>query len=139
MTHRQHYENYRSAKLSGIAQESNFKTHDGQDPMMLMDAEKREHEQKLAKMKADMEAVFTQKVSFIMCMSYGGCTKVVRLSARRLSQNSHSFNCCYTIKCFRHLITLLTIPINLVKGEAKGDQVLRPGSPCVLSISFSTQ
>lgn len=63
VTHRQHYENYRAAKLSGIAQDSNFKTHDGQDPMMLMDAEKREHEQKLRKMEADMEAVFAQKVS----------------------------------------------------------------------------
>ena len=62
MTHRRHYENYRAAKLSGIAQDSNFKTHDGQDPMMLMDAEKREHEQKLRKMEADMEAVFAQKV-----------------------------------------------------------------------------
>ncbi|EUB62015.1 Septin-7 [Echinococcus granulosus] len=63
VTHRQHYENYRAAKLSGIAQDSNFKTHDGQDPMMLMDAEKREHEQKLRKMEADMEAVFAQKVA----------------------------------------------------------------------------
>ncbi|KAM3181399.1 hypothetical protein ACTXT7_014460 [Hymenolepis weldensis] len=63
VTHRRHYENYRAAKLSGIAEGSNFKTHDGQDPMMLMDAEKREHEAKLRKMEADMEAVFTQKVA----------------------------------------------------------------------------
>ncbi|VDD79475.1 unnamed protein product [Mesocestoides corti] len=63
VTHRRHYENYRSTKLSSIAQDSNFKTHNGQDPMMLMDAEKREHEQKLRKMEADMESVFAQKVA----------------------------------------------------------------------------
>lgn len=64
MTHRRHYENYRANKLSKIAEGSNFKTVDGQDPMMIMDAEKREHEQKLRKMEADMEAVFAQKVGF---------------------------------------------------------------------------
>lgn len=65
MTHRQHYEKYRAAKLSGIAQESHFTTRDGQDPMMAMEGEKREHEAKLGKMKADMEAVFAQKVALV--------------------------------------------------------------------------
>lgn len=70
MTHRRHYENYRAAKLSGIAEGSNFKTHDGQDPMTLMDAEKREHEAKLRKMEADMEAVFAQKVGLVIFLAY---------------------------------------------------------------------
>ncbi|OON17469.1 cell division protein [Opisthorchis viverrini] len=62
VTHNVHYENYRSAKLSGIAEESHFQTRDGKDPMALMEAEKKEHELKMRKMEAEMEAVFEQKV-----------------------------------------------------------------------------
>lgn len=65
MTHNVHYENYRNAKLSGIALESHFQTRDGKDPMALMEAEKKEHEAKMRKMEAEMEAVFDQKVSQI--------------------------------------------------------------------------
>nr|VZI39109.1 unnamed protein product [Spirometra erinaceieuropaei] len=63
LTHRVHYENYRSAKLSCIASESQFQTVDGKDPMMCMEAEKKEHEAKMRKMEAEMEAVFAQKVA----------------------------------------------------------------------------
>ncbi|RTG81345.1 septin 7 [Schistosoma bovis] len=62
VTHNVHYENYRNAKLSGIALESHFQTRDGKDPMALMEAEKKEHEAKMRKMEAEMEAVFDQKV-----------------------------------------------------------------------------
>ncbi|VDN10572.1 unnamed protein product [Dibothriocephalus latus] len=62
LTHRVHYENYRSAKLSCIASESQFQTVDGKDPMMCMEAEKKEHEVKMRKMEAEMEAVFAQKM-----------------------------------------------------------------------------
>ncbi|VDP79245.1 unnamed protein product [Echinostoma caproni] len=62
VTHSVHYENYRTAKLSGIAQESHFQTRDGKDPMSIMEAEKKEHEAKMRKMEAEMEAVFEQKV-----------------------------------------------------------------------------
>lgn len=63
VTHNVHYENYRTAKLSGIAQESHFQTRDGKDPMSLMEAEKKEHEAKMRKMEAEMESVFEQKAS----------------------------------------------------------------------------
>ncbi|KAL7059934.1 hypothetical protein AAHC03_09962 [Spirometra sp. Aus1] len=63
LTHRVHYENYRSAKLSCIASESQFQTVDGKDPMICMEAEKKEHEAKMRKMEAEMEAVFAQKVA----------------------------------------------------------------------------
>ncbi|KAF7255567.1 hypothetical protein EG68_07228 [Paragonimus skrjabini miyazakii] len=62
VTHRVHYENYRTAKLSGIAQDSHFQTRDGKDPMALMEAEKKEHEVRMRKMESEMEAVFEQKV-----------------------------------------------------------------------------
>ncbi|THD20683.1 Septin 1 [Fasciola hepatica] len=62
VTHNVHYENYRTAKLSGIAQESHFQTRDGKDPMSLMESEKKEHEAKMRKMEAEMESVFEQKV-----------------------------------------------------------------------------
>ncbi|CAL8107090.1 unnamed protein product [Calicophoron daubneyi] len=62
VTHNVHYENYRSAKLSGIALESHFQTRDDKDPMSIMEAEKKEHELKMRKMEAEMEAVFEQKV-----------------------------------------------------------------------------
>ncbi|CAH8452286.1 unnamed protein product [Schistosoma haematobium] len=62
VTHNVHYENYRNAKLSGIALESHFQTRDGKDPMALMEAEKKEHEAKMRKMEAEMEAVFDQKI-----------------------------------------------------------------------------
>lgn len=61
-THCFHYENYRNAKLSGIAQESNFQTRDGKDPMALMEAEKKEHEAKMRKRELEMESVFEQKI-----------------------------------------------------------------------------
>ncbi|VEL25881.1 unnamed protein product [Protopolystoma xenopodis] len=62
-THLKHYEAYRFNKLSGIAQMSHFVTRDGKDPMLLMEAEKREHESKMLKMEKEMEAVFEKKVN----------------------------------------------------------------------------
>uniref|UniRef100_A0A1I8FCU4 Septin-type G domain-containing protein n=1 Tax=Macrostomum lignano TaxID=282301 RepID=A0A1I8FCU4_9PLAT len=57
-----HYENYRYLKLSGIAQESKFRTTDGKDPMAQMETEKRDHELKMRKMESEMEEVFEMKV-----------------------------------------------------------------------------
>ncbi|PAA62001.1 hypothetical protein BOX15_Mlig016777g1 [Macrostomum lignano] len=57
-----HYENYRYLKLSGIAQESKFRTTDGKDPMAQMETEKRDHELKMRKMESEMEGVFEMKV-----------------------------------------------------------------------------
>lgn len=70
MTNNVHYENYRFAKLSGIAQEGKFQTKDGKDPMAQMEAEKKEHENKMKKMEAEMRQVFELKVRRLFCFVF---------------------------------------------------------------------
>ncbi|KAJ3393583.1 hypothetical protein HDU92_007622 [Lobulomyces angularis] len=54
------YESFRTQKLAAGALE---KTNDGQNPLTKFDEERLAHEQKMAKMQAEMKAVFQQKVA----------------------------------------------------------------------------
>ncbi|KAF5400484.1 Cell division control gtp binding protein [Paragonimus heterotremus] len=63
VTHARHYANYYSARLTAIAEASQFPIQpEGREPLSQLEAEKAERQKKLAKLECEMEAVFEQKV-----------------------------------------------------------------------------
>ncbi|KAA3669932.1 uncharacterized protein DEA37_0002132, partial [Paragonimus westermani] len=62
VTHSRHYANYYSARLTAIAEASQFPIQpEGREPLSQLEAEKAERQKKLAKLECEMEAVFEQK------------------------------------------------------------------------------
>lgn len=67
VTSQQLYEKYRVAKMSKIAEDSNFNVADGKDPMTQLEMEKGEQENRIKKMEEEMRQLFEQKVFRIFC------------------------------------------------------------------------
>ncbi|VEL10418.1 unnamed protein product [Protopolystoma xenopodis] len=65
VTHVLHYSNYRANRLTGIAEAGRFTSRDGRDPLAQLEADRIEHQSKLAKLEQEMEAVFEQKATTI--------------------------------------------------------------------------
>lgn len=62
VTNNVHYENYRCRKLAGLGIDGKPTRISNKNPLAQMDEEKREHDQKMKKMEAEMEQVFEMKV-----------------------------------------------------------------------------
>ncbi|XP_017773292.1 PREDICTED: septin-7 [Nicrophorus vespilloides] len=62
VTNNVHYENYRCRKLAGLGVDGKPTRISNKNPLAQMDEEKREHDQKMKKMEAEMEQVFEMKV-----------------------------------------------------------------------------
>jgi len=62
VTNNVHYENYRCRKLSELGLVDGKARLSNKNPLTQMEEEKREHEQKMKKMEAEMEQVFDMKV-----------------------------------------------------------------------------